>query len=128
MGIETNYTDIPITGTTGDTGKATLLYNNDALNNAFLIWISSMPNSFVRSSRGGVLAKHLGKPMNNNKKKDIERDLSIGIKEDFSPSLEIIKLVVKPLYNQRTWQITLQAYSPFLQIGLNNEYYIKNSL
>lgn len=125
--IETNFTDIAIEGTTGSTGKATTLYNNDALNNAFRIWISSSGFDAVRTKRGGYVLKHIGKPMNSERARDIKRDIIIGLREDFKPDMNIIKVSVIPLYDIRTWRITVQAYSPSLQIGINNDFYLRNN-
>jgi hypothetical protein len=127
MGSDKTFIDIPISGTVANTGKPGLLYNNDALSNAFQIWVGSTGTDSVRSKKGGYIIKHLGKPLTNERANDIQGSIKLGIKEDFKPELKIIKLEVEALKTIRMWRIKLIAYSPILQIGINNEFYLRNN-
>ncbi|MDA3855885.1 MAG: hypothetical protein PF569_06485 [Candidatus Woesearchaeota archaeon] len=120
---ELNYIDIPISG-----NKKNGLYikNNDALDNAFRLWITSSPNEFLRRQGGGILLRHIGKPLNDARALEIRRSIQRGVSNDFSPALEILNLTVTPNYTRKRWEILLVGYSEQFRVGINQTYLISN--
>lgn len=125
MSTETKYIDIP---TTGNIKKGDYLENNDALDNAFRIWISSSKNEYLRRSGGNWLLRHIGKPMNSARTQEIKRSIQTGIATNFEPRLNILDLQVVADYSKRRYIITLVAYSESLRVGINQTYLVNNEV
>lgn len=121
--IETKIIDIPIVGNakTGDYKT-----NNDALDNAFRLWISSSKNEFLRQQGGNWLMRHIGKPMSQARADEIRSSIQLGIATEFIPKLTILKLDVEPDYTKRKWIITVIAYSEAYRVALNQTYLVDN--
>lgn len=120
---EKKYIDIAVLGN-ARTGK--YIENNDALDNAFRLFISSSKNEYLRRIGGNWLTKHIGKPMNSDRSDDIKSSVQKGILTEFSPLLTILDLKVTPDYVKKKWIINLVAYSEQFRVGINQTYLISN--
>lgn len=120
---EVKYIDIPIAGNSKD---GSVINNNEALDNAFRLWVTASKNEFLRKKGGNVLAKHIGKPMNDDRAIAIKRDIQAGVVDEFNPPLTVLKLTVTPDYVKRRYSILLVAYSEQLRVGINQTYLVDN--
>lgn len=123
---EVLYTDVNIEGNTNEFGQLEYPTNEEALNNAFRVWLVSSRGENLRSTTGGYLLPHLGKVMNDERAQEIRQAIQDGLNQEFSPALRILTLDVIPDYTNRLWTIRLVAYSPDLKSGVNTIEKVRN--
>jgi len=117
------YIDIPIDGANQ---SGTFITDNDALENAVKLWLLKGRGEDLRRITGGWVLKHLGKPMDDDRALSIASDIQKGLRSEFKPELTIKNLSVVPNYSQRRWEIHLIAFSPELQVGVANTFFVGN--
>lgn len=122
---ETKFIDIRIEG---NSRRGGYIENNDALDNALRMWISSSKSEYLRRSGGNWLLQHIGKPMNDARVQEIKRSIQTGLTTDFRPTLTILDLQIVPDYVKRRYVITLVAYSEALRVGINQTYLVSNEI
>lgn len=113
--FENYYIDIDYQGSLGSNGDIKKLIDDDALKQAFRFWLASSKGERLRSKTGGYVLPHLKKPINEERKRAIKRAILQGLRQDFTPYLEVIKIDVIPNYNKKQWTIEVVFYAPELK-------------
>lgn len=109
------FFDIDYRGETNSNGDIKTYIDEEALNQAFKLWIAESKGERLRTNSGGYLLRHLQKPMNEERARTIERAIKVGLSQDFSPYISVIELTVTPLYKEKKWDIQLIAYVNLLK-------------
>lgn len=79
-------------------------------------WLTSRPNDYIRNStQGGVLSRHIDKPLSPDRGETIRIDILSGLQVDFSPALTVYSLKVTPDYQNDAWVIEILGYLPELK-------------
>lgn len=126
---DVNYSDIHIQGQLSDNGEIITYIGKQAVENAIRFWLVSFPNDYLRSpGRGGFLTGFLSKPMDDNNAQDIRDSIYVGFSRDFRPKVELTELTVTPLYNIRTWQISVKGFCPAVQDSVSIEVFMRSKL
>ena len=103
------------------------VWNQEALNNAVLVWLTVFKGEIVRQPEtGGLLVSLLTKPMSEENRENIENELRYELEESFNPALMIESINVTPDYIERKWVIEVSGYSPTYKIPFSLEESIKN--
>jgi hypothetical protein len=110
--------DSSIRGLDTSTGNYETIYNEDALANAFRIWLLSRPGDNLRNLRGFNLHRYVGKPLSLEMATTIQQDLRQRIEDDFNPILTVVSLEVSPNYEKRQFDIALTAISTEIQLAM----------
>jgi hypothetical protein len=114
--------DYSIQGGFDSNGQIKLVYGNDALTTAIIIWLKSYKGDFVRRpTRGGYVTPHLIKPMSSETAFEIDSAIRTGLVNDFTPSVSVKTLEVLPDYENKTWIIKLSVFSEDLKLVLDIE-------
>lgn len=89
------------------------VWNEEALNNSIKMWLASYTNEVVRRPGvGGRLTSLINTPMNQADVDAISAGIELGITTDFRPFVRLKNLKVTPDYENRTWSIYMEIYSP----------------
>lgn len=120
------YSDVSLTRRITSEGALKELVNEDALSQAFKIWLVSSVNEKVRTTSGGWLIPYIGKPMTEENLRLLKVSIKTGIETDFKPALTIITLEVVPIYEKQQWVIYLVGFNPDLNIGINTAVTVSN--
>jgi hypothetical protein len=121
-----SYFDSPIYKRIDANGQVKILYNNEALSNAFTMWLLSSKGDNLKSIAGGYLVQHIGKPMSLDRANAIKTSILIGLDTDFRPEITVVSLDVTPDYKNNRWVITLIGYNSDLNIGITSINRINN--
>jgi hypothetical protein len=109
--------DSSIRGLDTSTGNYETIYNEDALANAFRIWLLSRPGDNLRNMRG-FNHRFIGKPLSVETASVISYELRQRTEDDFSPALTVISVDVIPNYEKRQFDISLLAISSEVQLAM----------
>lgn len=120
------YYDFPFYKKTNANGSMVKLTDSDALAQAVKIWLVSKNNERIRSLGGGIIYRHLGKMMDDDRADLIKNDIIQGLQEDFYPPLNTVEVNVIPNYEKQRWEITIVAYNADLSIGVNTKVTVTN--
>lgn len=103
----------------GDSTDGTLkeVQEVEALINSIKLWMASYEGDYIDyRTVGGFVTSALGKPMKDSNIVEVTQRIRYGIENDFTPALTIISLEVIPNFEKRRWEISLEAYSPELNL------------
>lgn len=118
--------DIDLLGNT-QSGNLKEIYDYEALNNSLKLWIASYRGDYIgMETMGGYVTESLNRPMRDIDIIDVKQAITVGLKNDFKPKLEIISLAVEPDYRKRRWRIMLDAYAPSVNIRVRIDENIKD--
>lgn len=116
---EKTYFDFPLSKQKDVGGDLKILYNHEAISQAFKIWISSGQGENVRSTSGGYLKPFLGKGVTVENAERIKNRLIEGLQNDFSPAITVKDIQVIPNPDKGSWLIIISGYNSVLNVGLN---------
>lgn len=102
-------------------GSLVDLENSDALSQAVKMWLASKKNERVRSLGGGIMYRHLGKMMDEERASQIKFDIMQGLQKDFNPPMTPVMVDVQGDYENQKWIISIVAYNSDLQVGVNTK-------
>ena len=119
--------DLDFIGELAENGSLPEQYGEPALANAFKLWlISHKGETFRQPLRGGFLAQYLNKPMQDSTIDGIKHSIKDGVDADWNGSVQVVYMEVTPNYEQKTWYIELQVYSPVFKIFEDLELTVQN--
>lgn len=102
-------------------GSLVDLENSDALSQAVKMWLASKKNERIRSLGGGIMYRHLGKMMDEERASQIKFDIMQGLQKDFNPPMTPVMVDVQGDYENQKWIISIVAYNSDLQVGVNTK-------
>lgn len=106
-------TDFSVFGTVDENGVLKELSTQEAIENAFRMWVVSKKGEVIRSpNRGGFLFPWLIKPMSEVNVGRFKISILNGLEQDFYPFLKVESLTIEPDYEARQWNIHLIGYAP----------------
>lgn len=121
--------DVAMEGGIDKQGKIQELWNEDALNNALKMWLSSFEGDLLRQpTRGGYVAPLLLRPMNRVNQGQLEQIVRNGFNEDFRPLLQLRTLQIEPNYEKGYWNTYIEVYSRDLKISTTVNERIKSQI
>jgi len=107
--------DVDMFGQKDNQGQIKTIYDIEVVKQSLTKWIASPKFSKIRSTSGGYILPSLGKPLNQENAENIFKFIQDGLQFDFAPSIQPLKLNVRPDYINRKWVITLTGYVPALK-------------
>ena len=122
------YFDYPFYKKINKNGSIVEFSNSDALAQAIKIWLASKRNEKIRSLGAGILYPYLGKIMDDDTASNIKDRIIDGLKNDFTPPMEVVSCNVIPNPEKEMWEIELVAFNSDLQIGVNTKTFFTNTL
>ena len=112
--------DYDYTGGFDTSGYMKILYDADAVENALKMWIVSLTGDIVRyGGYGGYIYSALGRTLNEDTADDIRLIMLQGLEVNFAPYLEVLELNVTPNYEEKLYEIQLDAYTPQYNFDIN---------
>lgn len=120
------FSDYPYYKRLNINGELMTYTNEEALSNAFSIWLTSAQYENLRSLAGGVLYKHIGKIMNQDRANQIKDDIIISAEAEFRPILTFRTLNVIPNYDKAIWKIYIEAFNEQYNIGFSSAVVVNN--
>lgn len=128
MATEYALFDYHYTGSFDRNGILKKVYNIDALENAIRMWFISELGEVVRLPLlGGYLTNMLFKPMNDYWANEHAIKIESGFIYNFQPYSKVSNIKVVPNYEQRTWEVDMDIYTPVLDyvyhfsVGIRNQ-------
>jgi hypothetical protein len=119
--------DIDLLGTITPQGQIKELFDKEAIENSIVVWLTSYNTDVIRSpGKGGYLVYFLSKQMSDSVADDIRDSIIDGLNQDFNIYVQLKSLTVAPDYEQKIWQIDLEAYVPDIQDFVSVSASIKN--
>ena len=110
----TVYHDIDVFGDENLDGTPKYYFDEEAINNALKLWLSSKKGDFLRRPElGGIVDRLLFKQMSPEQGAKMSFIIQNAINNQFAPTLKLEKLEVNPNYEQRYWEILIQYRNPF---------------
>ena len=107
-------------------GTIPVLTDQEALINAINLWLCSFRGErLYRPRSGGVLASNLLKPMSNAGADQIHSAVTFGLKNEFTPSVNVQNCTVVPDYQKNTYWIEIKGYCPALKVSILNKLGLK---
>lgn len=104
------YADFVYDSRISETGELMTVQGYEAVKNALILWLYSLRGERIRKpSWGGYLTRWLYKPLNEDTAENIQFSLLIGLREEFTPALEVNKVTVTPDYENESWIIQIDA-------------------
>lgn len=104
--------DIDIYGYENGDGSPVIHYDDAAIKNALTLWVTSKKGEFLYAPRsGGILDPLLFKNMDPNKLQMILFGIKNDIVTAFTPAINLVGLDVKPDYENRLLEISIQYAS-----------------
>lgn len=107
--------DVDMFGKKDNQGQIKIIYDIEVIKQSLTKWIASPKFSKIRSTSGGYILPSLGKPLNQENAENIFKFIQDGLKFDFLPAIEPLKLNVTPDHANRKWIISLTGYVPVLK-------------
>jgi hypothetical protein len=101
-------------------------YNEEALTTAFTIWLTSAKRENLRTAGGGVLYRHLGKDMTEEKTEQIRDDIKSAAELEFKPELTFKTVNVIADLENKKWRIYIEAFNAEYNIGFSSAMAINN--
>ena len=127
MAYTTLLHDHDLDGGTDTKGNVKQVYDDDAIQNALKLWLSSLKGDYIgKPNEGGVLYQFICKPMNEVNLIQFETLLSNSILEHFYPDMEITNIQVEPHYDKRYWKIIIKGVSNTYNVGFTFSEKFKN--
>lgn len=120
------FADYPYYKRLNANGELMIYTNEEALSNAFSIWLTSAQFENLRSLTGGVLYKHIGKVMNQDRANQIKNDIILGAESEFKPKLTFVTLDVVPDYDKNLWKVSISAFNVEYNIGFSSAIVLNN--
>ena len=106
-------TDFSVFGTIDANGNLKALSTQEAIENAFRMWVVSKKGEVIRfPNRGGFLYPWLMKPMTEVNVNRFKISILNGLEQDFFPYIKVNTLEISPDYNSRVWNIHLVGFCP----------------
>lgn len=121
------YTDFSRRKIINRNGELTRYNNNEALEQAIKIWISSQKGEKIRTTGGGLLVPFIGKTLDEYNAERIKQVLTQGLEEYFIPNITIVELKVIPNNQKNRWEIYVVGYNIELSLGVNTLVLVNNS-
>lgn len=125
---EKRFFDYPYYKITNANGELKNYYNEQALANAFTIWLTSATNENLRKGGGGILYRHLGKAMTEERGRSIRSDIVSGAEKEFTPQLTFVTLDVIADLPKKKWRIFVEAFNAEFNIGFSSAIVIDSQL
>jgi hypothetical protein len=123
----TQVFDTDIRGTLDSNGRITTYRGKQAVENSIVMWLTSFPTDAIRGGRnGGYLVNFLMQPMSEENRQNIVRALQDGFEQDFTPYVNVSTIVVTPMYDTKTWEITVEGYIPEIKDSITSTSLIRN--
>ena len=111
--METSVYDLNILGEVDEKGQIIELYNKEAVENSIIVWLTSYQTDILRNpGRGGYLTRYLSRPMSDDNKQSMFDSLIDGFNQDFNIVLKLISLRIDADYENKIWNIYVEAYIP----------------
>ena len=105
--------DLDILGSLDSNGQVKELYDKEAIENSIIVWITSYNTDILRNpGRGGYLTSYLSKPMSDTVQALMREALIDGFNQDYNLVLQLKQLIITPDYENKTWNIFVEAYIP----------------
>jgi len=125
MAGTTTFIDFDPFGQITPQGEMVVHFGHEAIEASMRLFLASFKGEFIRNpDKGGYLIRLLNKPMDERIAQEIREQLTYSIAQDFSPTINISKLTVVPLYEEDRWQIDIQGYCPLVkeEISLSEKF------
>lgn len=108
------YHDINVYGNENPDGTPEYHLDEEAINNALSLWLSSKKGDFIkRPELGGIIDRLLFKQMNIETQAKMSFAIQNAINNQFAPALKLEGLQVNPNYEQRFWEVSIKYRNPF---------------
>lgn len=125
--LKNSVWDFDAQGTKDSQGNLKILWNKDAIQNAFRMWLVSSKGEMIRRpSYGGVLRQWLIRPMSDENAQNIRTAILSGLNQNFYPFITPTTLTVEPRYEEHYWLITLIGYCKEYSTDINTTVNVKN--
>lgn len=116
------YVDLDLLAEQSASGGIQTKYDVDTFYEALTGWLTSMPHDYVRNpTQGGVLARHIDKPLGPENADVIRVDILAGLHSDFVPYVTVYSVTVLPDYETDSWFIEIRGYVPELKALVSYE-------
>ena len=110
------YVDFPYDAEMYSSGEMVLLEDSRAIQNALKLWLYSMRGERMRMPTwGGYITRWLFKPLNEDTAENIQFGIISGLREEFSPILQLQEVNVTPDTLNDCWTIEIRAVTPHAQ-------------
>jgi hypothetical protein len=112
MSISSNhYFDTDIEGELDSNGLIKQYYDEDAVKNSIIVWLTSFRSDILRNpGKGGYVTQYLYKGMSDDVQSKITMAITDGFKQDYTPNAVLNSISVTPDYVNKTWTIDLNIY------------------
>ena len=121
-------TDFSIFGSVDANGTLQALDTQQAIENAFRMWMVSSQGEIIRNPRrGGFLIPWVTKPLTVENAQKIRVAILNGLEQDFVPYIQVTSLTVSPNYESRRWDIDLKGYCPDYKIEVSTTTSLKSA-
>lgn len=103
--------DIDALGTITSQGQIKEVFDKEAIENSIIMWLTSYNTDCIRNpGRGGYLVHFLQKPMSETNKDDIRDSIVDGLYQDYELLVDLKSIDVIPNYNEKYWEINIEAF------------------
>lgn len=93
-----------------ETGELKTVEGYEAVQNALILWLYSLRGERIRMpSWGGYVTRWLFKPLTADTAENLQFCLTIGLREEFTPKLNIKTVSVIPDFENDSWIIEIDA-------------------
>jgi phage baseplate assembly protein W len=100
-------------------GNIPVLTDQDALVNSINLWLCSFQGErLYRPNEGGLITRHLLKPMSGERANDMRDDITDGLAHQFTPYISVSECSVIPDYERNTYWIEIKGYCPSLKVAI----------
>lgn len=122
------YHDLDIYGRNNTNGTAMEYFDEDAVKNALTLWLTSKKGEFLRNpDAGGVLDNAQFKNIEGKSIKILLFRLKNALLLEFTPTVQLVNMIVTPDYEQRIWQVEIQ-YRNLLTNQIAQVYFYSKNL
>lgn len=121
------YVDFEHSGTPDQQGNIPVLKDQAALSNAVKLWVCSFRGErLYRPTKGGLIVGSLFKPMSRERANEIEKDIRLGLRSDFRPSVIVSSCTVTPDYENYLYYIHIEGSCPVLKAAVYTDTVLKS--
>lgn len=121
------YVDYDLTGTSNQQGNIPVLTDQEALSNAIKLWLCSFRGErLYRPNKGGWIVGSLMKPMSEDRAVEMEKNIKIGLRTDFQPSIEVTRCKVTPDYENSCYYVHVEGRCPAFRSSVYSDVTLKN--